>query len=283
MNVVPPSNVHLLVSDQIQLLAKPIHQTLEPIEKEGDDVSSGSARPVELPVVLRPRLVVVVAEQVGGRARHAGGYEKVELEEARRAAVSIAEGMDPGEIEMRQEGTQQVRSEAQFLPWFEIGTGEPLAQVVEQVGTVFGRRTPVGAYGHRVPPEYTRLDVVASGKAFEHLTVVGGHQLPAQRRDLSGLERTEDLVARLHEVVHFAGEVLLRWGEMELPFEMSQGLLFGQGVPFDRRRSEDAFDEIKLVQLLGSRGTERYARDVLALRSCLTQEQPELASDPPGT
>ena len=55
----------------------------------------------ELPVILGARGVVMVAKKMRGRERNASKRENIEFDKPRRAAIAIAKGMNPCEIQMR--------------------------------------------------------------------------------------------------------------------------------------------------------------------------------------
>ena len=80
---------------------------------------------VEVAVVILPGLVVVVAEEVDCGLGNSGGEEDVKLDEACGSAVAVAERVDPGEIDVGDDGLQDGERKCVAVVGFEVIAVEP--------------------------------------------------------------------------------------------------------------------------------------------------------------
>ena len=103
--------------DDTELLVKAVDQALQGVTQEGGQAVSPLAGTLQATVVLRPRAVVMGAQQIRCRPRQAGLAQQAYLQQTRRAAVAIAEGMNPGDVEVGEDGLAECRKSDARRRW----------------------------------------------------------------------------------------------------------------------------------------------------------------------
>src|SRR4051812_15548962 len=144
-DIVSPSDFELLPTDHLDLIAHLVRESLNRVVDKRKDVAARLRSSFELAVIVGPGLVVVVAQKVGRGRWHSRFDQDLELHQARRTAISIAEWVNPSQVKMSENGLEDAHHYwANLLPNFEGGAVEPRAQALEQVLAIFGRRASVG-------------------------------------------------------------------------------------------------------------------------------------------
>src|ERR1700751_3507157 len=108
---------------------------------------------LKVAVVIRAGSVVVMREKMSGSRRDAGSGKNAELDQSRRAAVSIAKRMDPRDIDV---GKNRLQHRVQkvlgviIAVTMEVWTVEPVAHGLDEELAVLRRCPAVCGPNHNV-------------------------------------------------------------------------------------------------------------------------------------
>ena len=92
--------------DHAEPQVKAVNQALQGVAQEGGQAVPALAGTLEPAIIRRPCAVVVRAQQIGCRLRQFGLAQKTGLKQARRAAVAIGKGVNPGDVNVGDEGLE---------------------------------------------------------------------------------------------------------------------------------------------------------------------------------
>jgi hypothetical protein len=98
VNEVLPSNIPLLGPNMCKLLKQAFDEPLDCVRDKTMFISTFEATVSRTTVVLRTRLVVMIAEKVCGGLRNAGRAQNINLKQTGGSSVPVAKWMDASDI-----------------------------------------------------------------------------------------------------------------------------------------------------------------------------------------
>src|ERR1700683_5276340 len=127
MHVVHPRHVQLLVANHGDRFTYAVDEAFDRVTKEAERGLAGLAGLAEFAIVAVPGEIVVVRQEMCGGYRHsAAARQDDELKQPGRTAVAVSEWMDPGDVQMRVDGSGKDESELDLRIWAaEDGTVQP--------------------------------------------------------------------------------------------------------------------------------------------------------------
>jgi hypothetical protein len=185
----------------------------------------------------------VIAQQVGRRHRHAGIHQQVKFEQAGGASVAVSEGVNPGDVKVRQHGFENCERHLPIRAQAGKPLVQPLAQALHQIRAVFRRGSTIhGPHQNRVLPIGSRHHTFVHGKIPQHFPV---EMLDHLRRHLRVFTRPDkfgyDPVAFPDNVFHFLGQIRLAGRKLQRALHVLKHLALRQRVPLDRRGRASTF------------------------------------------
>ena len=279
MDEIDPRDLPLMRADALGLLSEPLDQPVDRVGREAVDSVLSLAGARQLPVVFGPRQVVMVAQQMAGGLRQPRLRQDGELDQPRRAPVAVAERMYPDQIEMGEDRLED--RERMAVVRRQVETVEDFAQPRQQVFGVLPARAAIGVDGHVRGPDAAGRHMVLHFEAVQDHAVQPLDELDGQGDAAVPVQLADQQVASRDDVVDFLPEIALRRRQRQLAVDQAAHLVFGQGVALDGGRRQDALGQIEPVQVVGDRGVERRAGDVLDPGDGFAEGQPVGMFQPP--
>ena len=212
-----------------------------------------------------------------GRHRNTRAEENLELQQPRDAPIAIAEGMDPGQVQVGQGRqhedpgvAQHVVAPAQVLQL----AIEPVAQPADQVVAVLRRRPPVTTDDNVMSAELAGDHALLLGLADHEAGVLLLETLGAQRRGMALQAVAGDVIEQVHDVLDLLLLVGPRRRDPGLALHNGPHILLTQAVALDAGGPVRAPLQADLIELLGELRGHGRTGQVLALRGCLPQQNP---------
>ena len=264
------------------LVSQPVHEPLQRVEQESERVAATgacAAGAIELPVVLGPGEVVVVAEQVGARRRHAMPREDRKLRQASGPPVAVPEGVDPRDVEVHEDRAENGGGGAVVAL---VGANRPAvpldppAESLEKEGAVLAGGSPVAQHAHRtgrhLPGDDARFEVLLESP--EQTPVRAGDPIRRERRRPTSHDLREDVVDGRQNVVDLPPQVLLRPREPQPALQLGGDLLLAQRVALDCGRGPRTLDQVESVHRAGVGGWQDRPSDLIAPGGSLAEQGP---------
>ena len=244
--------------------------------------AAGTARPVERSVVLGPCEAVVIAQDLRRGKRYPGAGQQRELDQTCRAAVAVSKGMNPGDVQVGEDGVEYCRRNPVVFVLSEHRQAalllQPSAQAIKKEFAIRTRSAAIVAHadgvGRDLAGNHPFLQMVL--EAVEHLAVALRNPLRGELDPDPIRYRVRDFSTGVQNVVHFATQVVLRRRQGKSSLDHPVPNLFGaQRVALYRGGCLHPLDQIDRPHLL--RGPRRQCGpgDLPAARHRLTQQCPE--------
>ena len=225
----------------------------------------------------------MVRQKMRGRHRNTRAEENLELQQSRDAPIAVAEGMDPGQVQVGQGRqhedpgvAQHVVAPAQVLQL----AIEPVAQPADQVVAVLRRRPPVTADDDVMSAELAGDHALLLGLADHEAGVLLLEALGAQRRGMALQAVAGDVIEQVHDVLDLLLLVGPRRRDPGLALHNGPHILLTQAVALDAGGPVRAPLQADLIELLGELRGHGRAGQVLALRGRLPQQSPGCGTQP---
>ena len=261
-----------MLADLADLLAQPVGEAGDGV---GGETVYAPLRPAgarQLAVILGAREVVMVAQQMACRLRQARLQQDRQFDQARGAAVAVAERVYPRQMDMREDRLEYRERMAVCLRRREVR--QRRAQAIQQIRRVAPAGAAVGAHRNVGRPHPARNDVVLRLQPAQDDAVHARDGLGGERNPVRAGQLACELAIGGGDVVDFPPQIFPGRRQLQRALDARAGLCLRQGVALDGGRCQRALREIQLVDGLGDLRMQRRGGDAFAHRRACAERQP---------